>query len=129
MTPGVVLGTCNLGVDEPVNGLVRDELFPLFMSKPASDLLWRPTLCESDSTCSRSVNSRNNGLNRRAIWIPAKAGMTGLMGNVSAKTLERSTVNVVRYHDDRRALVIDHGLVVFGPVGVVCVGGRFVDFT
>ncbi len=46
VAPGVVLRACELGVDEPVDGLVRDHWCPLLMGKPASDLLWRPTLGE-----------------------------------------------------------------------------------
>ena len=46
LAPGVVLGACDLGVDEPVDGLVRNHRGSMLMGKPASDLLWRPTLCE-----------------------------------------------------------------------------------
>ena len=46
VAPGVVVGACDLGVDEPVDGLVRDDRFPLLMGKAAGDLLWRPALVE-----------------------------------------------------------------------------------
>ena len=38
VAPGVVIGACELGVDEPVDGLVRDDLCPTLMGKSASDL-------------------------------------------------------------------------------------------
>ena len=46
VAPGEVVGANDLGVDEPVDGLMREHGFPLRMGQPARDLLWRKTLVE-----------------------------------------------------------------------------------
>ena len=43
--------------------------------------------------------------------------------------LKRGPVNMVRHHDNCCTAVGEHGLVVFGPFGVVGIGGCFIDLT
>ena len=47
VAPGVVLGPRQLGVDEPVDGLVGDDVFARLQSQAPGNLLWRPALLQA----------------------------------------------------------------------------------
>jgi len=47
VTPRVILLTRHLCIDEPVDGLVGDDLFAVLPGEPAGDLLWGPALLET----------------------------------------------------------------------------------
>ena len=56
-------------------------------------------------------------------------GISGLKVPRCQNNLYCSPIEVIWYDNYCHSLVLDHGLVVIGPVGMVAVGGGYVDFT